>query len=253
MNIISVINLKGGVGKSITAINLAYMLSKVKGKNVLLIDNDKQGNTTKFFSLHSYKKPSIADVLENKNYDILTAIRPTIYSNLHVLPANMNLNDSNKSVLLDSRRQQQTILQEALKPIQTRYEYCIIDNAPDINISVINALVASNNVIVPAKIDKFTFDGIQQLIETFDEIRVFNPDLDFTGVLITMLANNKANKEGAQWLNESQLCPVFSTKISRSVKVDESTFHGVPLLEYSPKCKATLDYLAFLEELLEKI
>lgn len=251
MNTISILNLKGGVGKTVTAINLAHILAKVYEKKVLLIDNDKQGNTSKFFALHNYEQETIADLLIAKSFAIKTIIKETKYKNLSVISANMYLLNANLKVMLDASRQQQTILQKALKQIENEYDYCIIDNAPDINISVINALVASNDVIVPIKIDQFAFDGMEQLLEQFDNIRDFNPALKFTGCLITQFTLNKNNTEGAKWLYSSAKYPIFKTKISRTVKVDESTFTCKPILEHSKQCTATKDYLAFVEEYLK--
>lgn len=253
MNTISIINLKGGVGKTVTSINLAYMLAALENKKVLLIDNDKQGNSSKFFKRHGYKHTSLADILEQENYDIKKVIRTTQYQNLDILPANMNLMTANKTIMLDMSRQQQTILSKALETIKNEYTYCVIDNAPDINISVINALVASDHVVVPVKIDQFSLDGIEQLVETFDKIKAFNPNLNFAGVLVTMFAKNLANRDGCEWLHQSSKYPVFKTKITRTVKVDESTFVGKPLAIHSLKSAATKDYINFMYELLEKI
>ena len=252
MKVVSIINLKGGVSKTITAVNMAHILATVHGKRVLLIDNDKQGNTSKFFNLHSYERPSLADILVEKNFNICNAINPTLYPNLHLISANMTLLNANLKVILDPARQQQTIIKKALKQIEAVYDYCIIDNAPDINISVINGLAAADDVIVPVKIDQFSFDGMDQLIEQFEDIREFNPNLNFCGCLITQYAKNKTNEQGEEWLKTSDRYPVFKATISRTVKVDESTFAAEPILQYSKNCKASKDYLAFVKEYLEK-
>ena len=165
MKTISIINLKGGVAKTVSAINITYVLAAVYGFRVLLIDNDKQGNATKFFNLYSYDDKGIAEIMTEKNIDVEAIIKNTAYTNLDIITANMNLLNANKEVLLDVSRPQQTRLKKALKIIEPLYDYCVIDNAPDINMSVINALVASDDVLVPIKIDKFAFDGLEQLAE----------------------------------------------------------------------------------------
>ncbi|WP_094607756.1 Sporulation initiation inhibitor protein Soj [Sporomusa silvacetica DSM 10669] len=252
MKTISIINLKGGVAKTITAINMAHILATVYSQRVLLIDNDKQGNTSKFFDLHSYDKPTIADLLVERDFDTHRAINPTLYSNLSVISANMNLLNANLKIILDVTRQQQTILKKALQQIESEYDYCIIDNAPDINISVINSLVAADEVIVPIKIDQFSFDGLDQLTEQFKDIREFNPSLNFKGCLITQYAKNKVNMQGSDYLNDGQKYPIFKTRINRTVKIDESTFAGEPIIKHARRCRAAKDYLDFVKEYLEK-
>ena len=252
MKKIAIINLKGGVAKTVTAINMADILADA-GYRVLLIDNDKQGNTSKFFRVHGYEKPTLEDVLVNSGYDIHRAIQKTKYKNIDVIPANMNLLNANLKLMMDVTRPQQIILRGCLEDIETEYDYCIIDNAPDINISVINALVAANDVIVPVKIDQFAFDGLETLKGQFEEIqKSFNPHLNFAGCLVTQFAKNKVNKEGAQWLEQGGKYPVFKTLIHRTVKIDESTFAGVPIVKHSKGCRAAIDYKEFVKEYLKK-
>jgi chromosome partitioning protein len=251
MKVLSIINLKGGVAKTISAINIACILATVHGKKVLLIDNDKQGNTSKFFNLHSYEEPSISDVLTVKGFEVSRAIKSTQYQGLDVMSANMLLLRANKEILLDASRQQQTRLQKALKTIEGQYDYCVIDNAPDINMSVINALVASNDVIVPIKVDKFAFDGLEQLIEQIDEVREFNETLNFRGCFITMYKRNNVNLQGVDWLKSNEQYPLFQTIVRNTVKVDETTFAGQSLQEYAKGCTAAKDYLSLVNEYLK--
>ena len=252
MQTISFINLKGGVGKTITSLNVAYTLATLHNKRVLVVDNDKQGNTTKMFGLHTYEEKSIADLITDKTADIKTIIRNTEYSRIDLIPANMNLLSANKEVLLDTSRPQQTRLKKALEEVKSEYDFCIIDNAPDINISVINALVASDKVIIPVKIDNFTFDGMGVMIEQVKEIQEnFNPGLKLAGALITMYRRNDVNVQGAEFL-ETQEINIFKNKIRWTTKIDESTFAAMPILQYSARCGASKDYAAFVNEYLLK-
>ncbi len=148
MRVISVINLKGGVAKTMSSINIAHILATVHNKRVLLVDNDKQGNTTKLFGLHDEDEMSIADIMTDKEIDITDTIAATQYENLDVIPADMRLLKANLNVIMDVGRPQHNRLSKALKQIEEDYDYCIIDNPPDINISVINALVASDDQIL---------------------------------------------------------------------------------------------------------
>ena len=160
MKTISIINLKGGVAKTLTADNMAHVLAVFHKKRVLLVDNDKQGNTSKAFGVHSYDEKSLSDVLTARRMDVREVIKKTRFENIDVLPANMTLIRANMEVMMDTTRPQQTRLRAALDPVAGQYDFCIIDNAPDINISTINALVASDDVIIPIKIDKYAFDGL---------------------------------------------------------------------------------------------
>lgn len=253
MKVISIINLKGGVAKTMTSINFAHILAIMHNKKVLLIDNDKQGNTSKFFDAHSYDSNylSIADVLMDSNIKIKTAIRKTSYENIDIIAANMNLLKANLQVILDPSRQQQTIIKKLIKEIESDYDYIIFDNAPDINISIINALVVSNDVIIPIKIDKFAFDGLDQLAEQIQNVKdAFNPNLNIAGCLITQFQKNDVNITGEEWLRSNLVYPVFDTYIRRTEKVDESSFASIPINEYSKRCGAARDYISFVEEYL---
>lgn len=251
MKTISIINLKGGVGKTITAINMAYILSDM-GNRVLLVDNDKQGNTSKFFGVHSYKRPSLAEVLTEKGFPTLEAVVQTEYKGLDVLPANMNLLRADKEILMDCTRPQQTRLKKALDDVAELYDYAVIDNAPDLDMGVINALVASDDIIIPMKVDKFAFDGIEKLIEQVDAVKEFNPKIKVAGCLITMAQRNNVHTLGQQFLKEYTGLPLFDTVIRKTVKVDESTFTGKPLPIHSKGCTATKDYLCMVDEYLNK-
>lgn len=250
MKTISIINLKGGVAKTISAINIAYTLVKVHGKRVLLIDNDKQGNTSKFFNLHNYEDKSLADLLTDRDCNIHSVIKSTAYEGLDIIPANMNLLQANKEILLDVARPQQTRLRKALSQLVDEYDYCIIDNAPDINMTVINALVATNDVLVPIKVDKFAFDGLEQLLDQIANVQEFNENIVFKGCFITMYQRNGVNVQGNEYLASSTDYPLFHTVVRKTVKVDETTFVGRPLLDYK-KSTAGQDYEKLVKEYLE--
>lgn len=251
MKTISIINLKGGVAKTISAANIAHILAVEHGKRVLLVDNDKQGNASKLFGVHSYDAPSIADVL-TQNRMALDVIVNTRYKDLSLIPANMNLLRANREVLLDSTRPQQTRLRAALKPLKALCDYCIIDCAPDINISTINALVAADYVFIPIKIDNFAFDGLSELKEQIENVQEdFNPEIKFR-CFVTCYQNNEVNRQGEEWLKERRNeYPLFNTHIRRTVKIDESTFASKPILDYSKRCGAACDYMSLVNEILD--
>ncbi len=250
METISIINLKGGVAKTISAVNIAHILATVYKKRVLLVDNDKQGNVSKMFGVHNYDAPSVADILTQRT-TALDVIVNSAYEGLSIIPANMNLLKANLEVLLDSTRPQQTRFRAALKRLDSICDYCIIDCAPDINISTINALVASDKVLIPIKIDNFAFDGLSELKEQIENVREdFNPNIAFR-CFITCYQNNEVNRQGEEWLRERRSeYPLFDTHIRRTAKIDESTFASKPILDYSKRCGAAKDYLALVEEFL---
>lgn len=249
MKVISIINLKGGVAKTMSSINIAHILATVHNKKVLIIDNDKQGNTTKLFDKHSDEKLSIADLITNR-CSIDEVIVNTEYENLDLVPANMKLLRANLDVIMDVSRPQQTRLKKHLDQIVDYYDYCIIDNPPDINISVINALVASDDVMIPLKIDKFAFDGMEELIEQIENAKEMNPKLKFKGCFVTLFAKNDVNVQGEELLNCNSKYKMMKTHIRRTVKIDESTFANSPILEYSKRCGASKDYISLVDEYL---
>ncbi|MCL2703877.1 MAG: ParA family protein [Defluviitaleaceae bacterium] len=252
MKILCVINFKGGVAKTISAINIAHTLNTKHGKRVLLVDCDKQGNTSKFFGKHGYEGNSIADVLLSGDVEnVLIRIKHTTPA-LDLIPANMNLLHADRQILIDASRPQQTRLKKAIQGLESLYDFAIIDCAPDLNMSVINALVATHDVLIPIKVDKFAFDGIDTLLEQIEEIKEFNPALRVVGGFVTMYARNNVNLQGVEALSEKAGLPMFETVIRKTVKVDETTYTGLPLAEYAPKCTAAKDYAALVDEYLQK-
>jgi len=263
---ISIINLKGGVGKTVSAINIAHILttyntSKRHTSNpqvkVLLVDNDKQGNTSEFFGFGGgnwFGLPGMSEVMTGdftQDDDISHLIQKTRYPNLDIVTANMSLLDADKQVLMDTDRPQHNRLKNFLNIVSSDYNYCIIDCAPDISMGVINALVASDDVLIPVKVDKFAFEGVKQIYEQIENVqKSFNPRLKLTGCFFTMVTNNNVNKQGENWLREQANYPIMKTKIRKTVKVDESTFAGIPLVEYSKKCLAAINYQDLVFEYL---
>lgn len=268
MQTISIISLKGGVAKTTTAVNMAYTLAAVHNKKVLIIDNDKQGNTSKAFKKYDTEdKNTVARMMLERNVDVSEIIKKTDYENIDIITANMDLLEANLRTIVDTGRQQQTRFKKALSnskvldhgwakfdylPLTEAYDYCIIDNAPDINMSIINALVTSNDVIVPVFMDQYSFDGLDILMEQIAQVQEdFNENLHFAGCVITQYQNNDVNNQGIEWLKAHNV-PVFNQWIRRTEKkVNESTFAKMPLVEYSVRCGAAQDYKKFVLEYLE--
>ena len=252
MQTISIISLKGGVAKTTTSVNMAYILATTHKKKVLVIDNDKQGNASKAFDRYDTEdKDTIARVMLERALDISGVIKRTNYDRIDIITANMDLLEANLRTIVDTGRQQQTRFKKALAAVSDNYDYCIIDNAPDINMSIINALVMSDDVIMPIYMDQYSFDGLDILLDQIEQVQEdFNENLFFAGCLITQYQNNDVNNQGIEWLSDRHI-PVFIQKIRRTdKKVSESTFAKMPLVEYSVRCGAAQDYKKFVVEYL---
>lgn len=262
MRVISIINLKGGVAKTISSVNLAHILSCVHGYNVLLIDNDKQGNASKILNRHSASKvegrsgnvKGTAEVMTERGINPDEVIQHTDYERLDIVAADMKLLSANLQVLLDQASPQQTRFRKFCKDLGDRYDFVVIDNAPDINISTINALVASDDVLIPVTIDEFAIDGLAELNDQVNNTREdLNPALVLQGCFITQYDRyNEADVLGEQFLQKLPY-PMFDTHIRRTPKMKLSTFAHKPIVDFSPRCGASVDYMAFTREYLQKV
>lgn len=252
MKTISIINLKGGVGKTTTAVNLAYALGEEMGYRVLLIDNDKQGNASQHYGVHSYDTNSIADIFDGRVTYPNDVVTHTGYDNIDMIPANMDLLEANLHLIYNEIPQHH-LLRDALVSVSRDYDFCIIDNAPDINLTTINALVASDYVVIPVNSDAYATDGIDQMLDIIDDAHGLNQRVEFIGSLLCKYRNDAANQQILQFLQNYPQYRVFDTKIRLTPKVDESTFYRAPVFDYSPRSAATADYREFAEELLARI
>lgn len=253
MRVLSIINLKGGVAKTVTTINFAYILSQVYGYRVLVIDNDKQGDASRQLRRRNGAL-GIAEIMTKRTLNMRQITQRTDYTNLDIISADMNLLKANMEVMLDQTRSQQNRIARALQQVNGLYDFCLIDNAPDINISTINALVASDDVIVPIEIDDNTTEGLPELLEQINNTREdLNTELTFKGCLITKYdGRNAAHVQGAELLRTGEY-PVFETAIRISKKVTESTFAQEPVYTYSRRSAAAMDYGHAVAEYLQKL
>ncbi len=248
MKKISILNIKGGVGKTTSTINLAATLAE-EGKRVLVVDIDPQSNSTMAFRVYDIDDLTVSDALLNKEIDVKNIIKHTDFNNIDVLPSNISLAFAEKKILLDVTRNQQNRLKKTLESVEDEYDYCIIDCPPSLNMITINALVASDEVIVPIKIDKFALDGLGYLLDSIDEIRdEFNEKLVFSGCFITMDTSTTVNKEIKKALKDLLGDKIFNSSVRQNVSVVESTFEQKPLIHYKPKSNANRDYVNLAKE-----
>lgn len=189
MRTISIINLKGGVAKTTSSINIAYILTQ-RGYKVLLVDNDKQGDCSRGLNRRTSDGDGIDRIMTDRHPDMQNLIHNTDYENLDIITANLGLLSANMEVVMDRVRPQQNRLRKALQQVSDQYDFCVVDNAPDINISVINALTAANDVLVPVEVDDNTLEGMKELLEQIEEVREeLNPELRIVKCFLLFLSS----------------------------------------------------------------
>ena len=254
--IISVINQKGGVGKTTTVINLAAGLS-MKGKKVLVIDLDPQGNATTGLGLSNTTTSdmTIYNVL-NGNKNIYEVVQKTDFANLNLISSTVDLSGLEVETAGDSRRafKLKDELGSILNDSSASYDYILIDCPPSLSLLTIMALVASDALVVPLQTEFFALEGLTQLMKTIERIRSnLNPSLVIRGILLTMY--DKRNKLSGQVEVEARNYfkeKVYSTVVPRNVRLSEAPSHGIPVLLYDKVCPGSKAYFKFAEEFLDQ-
>ena len=247
MKVVSIINLKGGVGKTLTALTMAWTFVLRKQKKVLLIDNDIQANVSKVLSVHDYDAPSMEHIMEGMPAEKVKV--STEWEGLDVIPSNTNLEAASNELAMDDTSNQNLRIKEALESVQDEYDYAILDCPPGIGLNVINALCASDEVIIPIRIDKNSLDGMEELFDMIAEVKgYYNTSLKSARCLITSYRDTVMQKAGCRILTQSDY-ECFMTKIRYSEKLMDYTWDK-PLFEFSPNCAASVDYKKFVDEFL---
>lgn len=249
--VIAIANQKGGVGKTTTAINLAAALAVLE-KKVLIIDADPQANTTSGlnFSPNNDQKRTIYEVITG-SIDIRDALIQTEMANLHMIPSHINLVGAELEMIETPDRE--SILRNKLAPIRNEYDYIIIDCSPSLGIITVNALTASDSVIIPVQPEFFALEGIGKLLQTIRLIQNgYNPSLTIEGFVITMFDGR--TKIHTQVVGE--LCAhfkdmVFRTIIQRNIRLSEAPSHGMSIITYDIGSTGATNYLNLARELLE--
>ncbi|MBQ0011888.1 MAG: ParA family protein [Clostridiales bacterium] len=249
--VISIVNQKGGVGKTTTAVNLSAFLAK-KRKKVLMIDLDPQGNATSGFGFDKMElKNTVYDLLVNDE-EITNVILPTQVKNVDMCPTNINL--AGAEVELVSAISRETILKNAIDTVRDQYDYVIIDCAPSLGLLTINALAACDGVIVPIQGEYYALEGLTQLIDTINMIRKkLNPKIGITGVVITMHdSRTQLTKQVVEEVQKYFGDKVFKTFIPRNVRLAEAPSHGQTIDEYDAKSKGAVAYQALANEVVKR-
>ncbi|MDC3008504.1 AAA family ATPase [Candidatus Pelagibacter sp.] len=254
MKIISIINQKGGVGKTTTVINLASALSQL-GKKILVIDLDPQGNATTGLGLsnNSQSDQTIYGIL-NGTMSISNVIKKTNFQNLDLISSNVDLSglevetagDGDRAFILKAK------LTAYLNDSRGLYDYILIDCPPSLSLLTVMALVSSNSLLVPLQTEFFALEGLTQLMRTIERIKTnLNPELEIQGILLTMYdRRNKLSSQVEQEARDYFKDKVYQTVIPRNVRLSEAPSHGIPVLIYDKNCPGSKSYYSFTDEFM---
>lgn len=246
--IISIANQKGGVGKTTTAVNLSACIAQ-KGKRVLLVDIDPQGNATSGLGVDASNDKSIYNVLVD-NVEISETIKDTMIKKLKVCPANINL--AGAEIELVSMVARETRLKDALNKVKDEYDYIFIDCPPSLGLITLNSFTASNSVLVPIQCEYYALEGLGQLINTIKLVQKhLNPELSVEGVILTMFdARTNLSSQVALEVEKYFGNKVFQTIIPRNIRLSEAPSHGLPITLYDGDSKGAETYKKLAKELL---
>jgi chromosome partitioning protein len=245
--IISVVNQKGGVGKTTTAVNLAACLGVLE-KKVLIVDMDPQGNATSMSSMKAESFNTIYDMMADSE---VNAVYNTELPFLKIIPCNKELTGAEIELLQTDERE--FVLKQTLEKIEKKFDFIIIDSPPSLNILTVNNLVASDEVIIPMQCEYFALEGLSRILETINDIKEINPKLEIGGILLTMYDKRvKLTYEVENDVREHFGDSVYNTVIPRNVKLSESPSYGTPIILYDISSIGAKSYLEFAKEFLKK-
>lgn len=248
--VLSVANQKGGVGKTTTAVNLSTALCAV-GKKVLLVDLDPQGNASTGLGIQrSSLQKSTYDVIFSNSH-VFDVVQETKVPGLYVCPSSIHLSGAEIELVTAERREAR--LREALR-MPLPYDYVIIDCPPSLNLLTLNALVASDSIVVPLQCEFYALEGLSHLSKTIERVKKhYNPDLDIQGVVLTMFdRRNNLSRMVAEDVRKHFGDKVYKTQIPRNVRLSEAPSYGLPAIVYDMKCPGAQAYIHLAREMLRR-
>ncbi len=249
--IISIVNQKGGVGKTTTTINLAAALA-LRGSKVLLVDMDPQGNASTGLAIsRKLRGVSIYNVLTDGT-DLADAIKETRVKNLSIVPSHIDLSAAELEIGQSPGRTAR--LKNALAGPAADYDYVLIDCPPALGLLTVNSLAAANSALVPLQCEFYALEGLSQLLKTVEMAKSsINPGLVIEGVMLTMFdKRNRLSAQVAEDVRKHLGRAVFNTIIPRNVRVAEAPSFGQPVMQYDPDCVGSKAYMALADELLSR-
>jgi chromosome partitioning protein len=250
--VITIVNQKGGVGKTTTAINLAASLALAE-KDILVIDNDPQGNSTSGLGIprDNLDMPTLYDVYAGR-CKISDALKMTALDHLNILPSAIDL--LGIEVELVGKEGRESVLYNSITSIKERYRYIFIDCPPSLGILTLNALVAADTVIIPVQCEYYALEGLGLLTRTLRMVRSsFNPNLEIEGIILTMFdPRNNLSQEVAAEVRKHFGDKVYNTVIPRNVTLGEAPSYGKPAILYDVRSKGAQSYLSLAKEILNE-
>ena len=247
--IVSIANQKGGVGKTTTSINLSTVLAK-RGKKVLLMDADPQGNATSGLGINKEQQFSVYDVLI-EDIEVENTLQSTIVKHLDLCPSNITL--AGAEVQLVSMEEREYRLKKKIDNIKDKYDFIIIDCPPSLGLVTLNAFTASDSVLIPIQCEYYALEGLGQLLNTIDLVKKhMNKSLQVEGALLTMYdartnLSNQVVKEVKKYFGDK----VYKNVIPRNVKLSEAPSYGMPITMYDPRSKGAKSYEKFAKEFIK--